>query len=298
MNKFSLAAVVAACMSTTTAYAGVFTNVDLLNGSGTTLVSNAAYFDENGNSSGAALGIGPIGSPLAVGQTFTFNYQSNIVAFNDNGGTPITNNGGLNSNYEVTAVASLLERVTYVAADGSSANFSPIGGTFSFFYDTNVNADNSTGQGFVDGTEIARFSVLGGGSSFSTITLTGGTQYDFVIRDIIGSLDFVDANYLVGLLPGADGKIDDLHFKSSQNYPPTFNPTVFFGGTNPDYPEYTVDTCDANSTPGSCDLMLSVDGLTNFTVPEPGTIALMGLGLLGLGLGSRRGFRRNRNLAV
>jgi hypothetical protein len=286
-------AVAALCLGAGKAQAGQ-TNVNVYQGNGTTSISsNVTQFDWNADASGVAVGVGPFGSPLAVNQTFTFLYNANLVTFT--GGTPTnptdlkttTNGSAFGANqYEFTITASLTEKVISFADLGGgiqTAAFTTTGGTLSIYYDDGTGATSSanlaTGAGYNDGPEIARFTAVGGTSTFTTTSSSSGigaTSFDF---NITGALDFVDADYLVGIL----GQIFDLHFISTQEYPPLFStgvtPTGMFGG-------YAIDsTCTG---PGTCDLLLQVDGHSFFTaVPEPGTLALWGMGLLALGFLSR-----------
>ena len=287
-------AAAAVCLGAGKAHA-LQTDVNVYQGDGSTSISSdVTQFDWNADAPGVAVGVGPFGSPLAVGQTFTFLYNANLVTFT--GGTPTnptdlkttTNGSAFAANqYEFTVTASLNEKVLSFADLGGgiqTAAFTTTGGTISIWYDDGSgggpSADLANGTGYNDGTEIAQFSAAGGISTFTATTTSTGigvTSFDF---NITGLADFVDPNYLVGIL----GQILDLHFLSTQEYPPVFSggvtPTGMFGG-------YPID--NSCSGAGTCDLVLQVDGHSFFTtVPEPGTLALWGMGLLALGFLSRR----------
>lgn len=195
---------------------------DLIDGSGadagTLLVDNGSSMDLNDASAGAALDIGPFGAPIAVGDTFTFTYQSFVDLFT--GGTPsnptnlvTTFTGGAltDDDFQVTSVASIEERVSSIAYintntgavsgdlgvlinDGSTSVgdniqitsfFEQTGtGTISLFYDdadlSGTILDRVAGTGYDDGTEIARFTSIAdeGLSSFTVNVAVTGLGAD------------------------------------------------------------------------------------------------------------------------
>jgi hypothetical protein len=270
----------------TSAFA-VPTNVNVFDGAANSIASNVFQFDWSSGSTGVAIGQGPFGSPLAVGNTFGFVYQSILVGFNNSSSLPIPTSG-LNTAFEFTIAMSLTEQVTAVGA--TSVDFAPTGGIVQIYYDnfaSGVQANPTSGVGFDDGIKVAQFSVTGGASSFSASTLTGGTKFDFNLTSLT---DFVNSAYIQGIL----GAVADFHFTSSQNFPAQTFPVAFFANSGPDInlPTYTVDnTCGTLPTgANTCDLNLIVDGSNNFTttVPEPTTMFLLATGLLGLGFNIRR----------
>jgi len=267
------------------------TNVNVFDDDGNLIASDVTAFDWAEFGSGVAIGVGPFGTPLTIGQSFEFLYQSNLV--NLDGAVPTglvtTANGGTlggNSDFQFTVVSRIQETVIDFSAVGNvqTAVFAPTGGTISIFYDdgllANTQADTSSGTGFDDGIEIARFTLTGGISNFTAVidadpSGSGSAQLDFAVTAV---LDFVDPAFLEGLL----GAVMDLHFDSNLNFPPgTSLAGAFHVGGSGFYPDHTVQFED---------IVFKVDGSNTFTtqVPEPATLGLLGAGLLGLCLALRR----------
>ena len=119
VTNFSLTAAALAIATTfgmSTAANAVPTDVLVQDGAGNVIATGVHTFDENEAGSGLALGFTPV-----VGSTFSFLYQSNVVAFNDAGGQVITPLAGLNTSfaaggYEFTVVARIAETVTSVTS--------------------------------------------------------------------------------------------------------------------------------------------------------------------------------------
>jgi hypothetical protein len=228
----------------------------------------------------------------ATGSTATFNIHGQAV-LGAYGGGGVVNHGTdvLGTDYEITQALDATETAQIVAEGGGvySLKFTNISGTFAYFLGA-ANADPTTGTGYTDGTEIlsgdlknvtGNFNIngnpTGGSNNINTTILTNVVNTNYIDADpsgpkLAGTLLQTTVQYLTTLATNTAG--------ATLN---TGTPILFA----------TINGGQAGQTPYDIqagDSVLGADGnTTNFSaVPEPATMALLGLGLLGLAFVSRK----------
>lgn len=177
----------------------------------------------------------------------------------------------LNVDCQITKVLKFNELVTF--NDGTNANFdlgtNNPGPELQIYFNNAVTADPNGATGYQDGTLILEADILSATASFASSGPSLGTgSFDLRFMITFANNDFIDVatNTIIG----------DV-ITGTTNVPPFFNPTVMWDGTN---------------TGDQGNILLKVDSSESFVqgVPEPATLALFGLGLLGMG-----GFAQRKN---
>jgi hypothetical protein len=286
----SLACAAALGAAATAAQAG-YVSTDIYTPGGGTLLGDDVYtIDYNAQGVAVVTGAGPFGAYVpAVGTVFDLRVMTTVVGFTNIGGGAATTAAGAADLFvagapnEITAVAQMKEVV--VAASANTATFAilPVG-SVTLYYGAN-NANYSTGAGFDDGQVIYSADITGGSSGFNVFGIPPSTGLGSV--NVTGQATAIDTSVFADLTAALVFNFVNPEGQSAYPQPTTF-PNQFFVGGSPVYATYTVNFCAPTSPGGSCDLPLRFDGSSRFLVPEPSTLALLGLGLFGFGWASRR----------
>jgi len=271
MKKLISTLAMGAVLSASAAFAQPFWTGSLYNENVGGLVGNIQTLDWSSSGSGNASGIGPFGTPLTVGQTFDFRYQSFLAGVTSPTGQSVTF-PGLTTDFEYTVVAKFPEIVasfTPLGGGASTALLSTLpGGTFAIYYDAVANSNVTAGTGFDNGIVVASGTINPG--QLTTFTATSPTQ-GIGSTILEGLVTYVDPFYI----DPSTNFIFDFRFEGTLNYPPLDSTTAgFFIGGDAAWADYLV----ANN-----DVPFKVDGSSKFSVvPEPSTMLLLGIGLLGI----------------
>jgi len=253
--------------------------------------------------------------------TFTSYFQTALTSVGTPTGSVIP--AGLNSAYQITEVAQLQETVQSVTTSNgvTTATFAlaPSGvQQVSLFFNPAVTANNATGTGFTDGTEIARLTPTSLGSSqYSTSGATGsfyGQGTTITLPDPVPGVDNISTTGRTLIGSGSSNVNNNVNFALANFFP---SPVALVSITNLNvssqfdsvaasarftmlngstltplvvFPPTRVGAVNAQSGP---DIAFQVSGITqSFTaVPEPASVAMTVIGL-GMGLGTVAARRR------
>jgi len=264
--------------------------------------------------------------PLTVGKTFQLYYQSTLSGLIHTNGLTVAPTG-LNTNYQITAVASFTEVVTSADASSGSATFAlashqASNSFFEMFYNSSVVANNLTGTGFNAGTLILAGTPASAEPSVGIFSLAKSATGQPLVQPVDGFLKnhYPTVASVVGsgsaLVTSNVTYVNPAFFKTALSQI-SFNSSLItpFAQTSPSgmfidhsgagNPDVTPNLGTVNGLNGK-DFQFQADANASFisvvpnggSVPEPASLLLASLGMLGvLCLGvrqrTRKGHRRD-----
>lgn len=183
---------------------------------------------------------------------------------------------GGDTGFEITAAFSGTETAQLTAK--GTLTFFGITGSYNFYYDTNPNSDVTSGAGFIDGTAFLSGDLKGVSGTFCNAQLGGNCATSNGNSLLTNTVTAYNANF-IQTDPASRQPLIGTTFDTLLKFAtPGIEAVVGVGGQIGLAP-YIVQNGD---------LVLKADANSQFSAPEPSTVLLFGIGLMGLAFGMRR----------